>query len=221
MEMIHPLDLILFGSRDPISKTIQLMESIWYKDHRFSHVGIIVTSDVLPSLTFLIPGRLYILESNFTYGYSPDVESGYGKIGVQIRDLAHVLKDYTKEDRIVWLSLKDNPWNKYRSMCIQVMENIWKKYRNKGLDLNPIDLLSSVSPFFAMYRDDDIDDEVFCSEFVTLIYQCLGVLPKGIDPRDISPMDFLFLSAKNPYKGYLPIQLQSISLFDTPRNIYL
>lgn len=259
MKMISPLDLILFRSKDPISGVIRMVEGIEYKelppDREFSHVALVVTSDLLPSVPFLTPGRFYILESDWTYGYSPDVETGYGKFGVQIRDLIDVMKSYMytysiKNDpsvsnttdayldniqkgnkyilhplegnAVALLRLKSNPWNTNRNMCIRVMKDVYDTYGHRGFNLNPIDLLSSVFPTAKIYRNKgETIGGIFCSEIITIAYKSLGIIPASIDPRDLSPMDYLFLSDgvdPNMWK-YLPQILRGKPIFLSLVNI--
>lgn len=62
---IKALDLICFKGGDPVSALIRGLEKAYDGDDRFSHVGVIVTTEVL-SHPKMKPGSLYILESTAT-----------------------------------------------------------------------------------------------------------------------------------------------------------
>ena len=100
---IRPLDLIAFRGGDIISDLIATLESHEVGIGAFSHVGMVVTSEILPSCMvngkefYLAPDRVYVFESTFTYDIPhitdgvPDVTTGHGEFGVQLRDLEDVI----------------------------------------------------------------------------------------------------------------------------------
>ncbi len=211
-----PLDLLLFKGGDLFSTTIRFIEELTTGYGDYSHVGIIVTKDILPNVGGLEDGKLYVWESTMSHSLGgmtdgvPNVETGKGRLGAQIRDFKEVLKSYTQSEgtEVAWCKLIDNPWNpidenlsllaKRRKKLAKVMMKCHRDYGNKVYELNVLSLLASVIPCLRPARDtvewdEDEEDQdfVFCSELVALIYRRLGVLGKEFDPSNVVPVDFL------------------------------
>ena len=107
-----PFDAILFQGGDIVSNTIMIIEEMSTSDlAEFSHMGMLVNSDILPTISQLIPGRWYVFESTMSmkfYSSVQDTVSKKGKFGVQIRDFEEVISSYP--GRVAWAKLLNNPW---------------------------------------------------------------------------------------------------------------
>lgn len=231
---INPLDLIFFKGVDPLSITIRIIEDIAFEEDSFSHVGLVVTRDLLPDVTELEHGKLYIFESTLSV-LCKDAETHRRKFGVQIRELESVIDAYKflPGAKVAHVKLTANPWqgNEYnRKFCIKTMKVIHEKYGNNMYDINAFDLLATVTVPLRKYRlflnkfivagysflstssvitTQDIDEKMlFCSELVALVYQRLGILPKSVYPSDVAPMTLIELGRQ----GKLPIAIDPVYL---------
>lgn len=215
IQSIQPLDLIAFRGSDFVANIISTLENIVLGSGEFSHVGIVVSRDVLPSITQLVPNRYYVLESTMTANYpglgeiTPDVISNKGKVGVQIRDLEDVIRTYTisKNSYVAHCKLKHNPYLSNTYNIIKIMGKIYQQYGDKKYERNCLEFSGSLFSYVRPFRDNlnmiKVEDHqvfvnyntenkwYFCSELVALIYKEVGVLPKNIDIRDVAPMDLL------------------------------
>lgn len=120
VERAQPLDLLLFRGGDQISNILRMCQENVNGNGDFSHVGIIVTKKIL-KLKYLKSNRLYVWESTFSYPLAgitdgvPDVETGKGRFGVQIRDLEEVLNNMVgdkNQSALAWGRLEHNPWER-------------------------------------------------------------------------------------------------------------
>ena len=209
VDIAKPLDLLLFRGDDLVSNVILELQENANGEGSFSHAGLIVTSECMPFVEELKNGRLYVWESTMSMSLGgitdgvPDVESGHGKLGVQIRDLEDVVCSYTKDDAYVaWCRLVPNPWNErspgHIDNVIENMRSCHKDYGSKMYEINPLSLLASIIPCLRPFRnalekdEDQLEqDYVFCSELVALVYRRMGILDDKIDPSNVVPMDFL------------------------------
>ena len=228
-----PLDLILFKGSDYVSDAICIVEQKILDEGDFSHCGILVNSDLLPTIPQLIPGRWYVWESTlsatsgilsqFTDG-QPNIETGNGKFGVQIRDFEQVVTAYTKSGgKVAWAKLLSNPWGNVspHNNLVKTVCDVNKIYGTQTYDANCLDLLGAIFPCIRKPRDlfdsmlydghlvltsfhleannpNDlgITGWQFCSELVARVYQAIGLISKDLDPRDFTPVDFLGVNPK-------------------------
>lgn len=103
-ERFQPLDLILFRGTDIVSDTICIVSKLTTKEGDFSHCGLLVNKELLPTVPQLKANTWYVWESTFSavggllghFGDGvPNIETGKGRLGVQIRDFEAVVKGYT------------------------------------------------------------------------------------------------------------------------------
>jgi hypothetical protein len=176
-----PLDLIFFKGGDWPSKFIQYLEEKIVGDGMFSHVGILVSKDLLPGVKGLEEGEWYVWESTMSI-YIPyfqeddvvNIETGKGKLGVQIRKLKDVVASYTKlespagdshspessplsgpsssdpsvkeETFVAWAPLKDNPWKNplLRSFIIDKIAEVHRDTKDLSYEKNMFELGGSI-----------------------------------------------------------------------------
>lgn len=155
-----PLDLILFKGNDLISRIVEDIEyyNTGYSD--VSHVGMVVTSEILPSIPELEPNKIYIWESTSSLvipetnsTFIPDVETKTTRFGVQIRELKLVVDAYNGD--VYWAKLKNSPWlnpNK-RDKLLSDMKEIHQIYKQTHYESNPISLISSACRYFRPLRN--------------------------------------------------------------------
>lgn len=196
-----PLDLVLFRGNG-ISRAIVLVEKMVSDSDTpiFSHVGIVVSRDVLP-IDDLEEGILYVLESTLELHNSHDPKDvrGRRRTGVQLRKLEDIIQWYKGVVAIAKLIVV--PESK------GVLLSVWKEYKNGIYSGDIVSLLSAAFPClrgvskitYRIYTEtgmilhiSDFDNPyVMCSELVCIIYQRLGLIPKNIDPKNIIPMDLI------------------------------
>jgi hypothetical protein len=227
-KLIDPCDLVLFRGIDVISKLICKIEKLETNDGDYSHVGVIVTKELLPNIEELEPDRLYVLESTvtihkFTDGV-PDVRTKKTREGVQIRDLELVVKMYTKNGgKVAWGKLIKNPYLYNKNDTVKKITNLVNKYGYRSYDFSIFDELSAAFTFLRPIRlkfegfeyegmkilstlkiterkdMEDIKERViFCSDLVCLVYQHIGLIPKSTDSKDVMPIDFIVERPKEP-----------------------
>lgn len=154
-------------------------------------------------------------------GNIPNIETHKGKFGVQIRKLEDVLESYTKTEgsRVAWCQLIHNPWYNVfeREHIIDNLKDFHNTYGFRLYELNPLVLLSAVFPCCRRLRDcydyivldghkilvnlklssgketkDQVEEQtLFCSQFVTMVYKHIGLVPNNIDPSNVSPVSFI------------------------------
>lgn len=191
---IKPFDLIVFRGSDIVSDTISFVENQMLGCGEWTHVGMIVTTDIMP-IKNGVKDRLYILESTMSGSLGDgvnDIEKNKGTFGVQIRDFEDVVNKYDKhpDTRIGWCKLIKNPYdnkddlNRLKELC-----HIWyTRYIGITYDYNPCNLFSTVIPCLC---NSNSTNKMFCSELVTSFYQILGLLPKEIKCEHIAPQELL------------------------------
>jgi len=222
---IQPLDLIFFRGHDFISRLVLRAEAHLGCD-RFSHVGLVVTSEILPNIPELESGKLYLWESTSTDKRDPvtDVEDGKRHFGVQIRPLEDAVKVYSEGGEVTWGRLRNNPWTDItrRNEIRKVLSDIHEQFGRRTYEANVLSLLAVVFPWLRKARDAvdtviidgyklfrswsstligppdvPVAGWLFCSELIAIVYQNLNVLDKGQDVRNMAPADFL--GVRNPY----------------------
>ena len=215
-DKMKPLDLLLFRGSDPFSGFIRFIQNNMQLDDEFSHAGLIVTREVLPQLTQLRHGVKYVWESTCSWaGVSdgtPDIISGSGKLGVQIRDLESVVRGYLKGEgsKIAWFSLKNNPYNVDKKRVERILKNIYTQFGAARYEA-PLGLCAAVLPPLRKMRyvyghvttpegeilidlNQNFDgSRLFCSELVALIYQALDIIDCTLNPSDILPSHFVHM----------------------------
>lgn len=232
---LNPFDLVLFSGNDLISDIIRSVEYEKLSDGLISHVGMIVSKSILPFVDGLEENKLYIWEciSLFRFQYFninpvPDIQ-GKLKIGVQIRDLEQVIQSNNQNREYVYIGkLKNNPWiqNSNPIELQEKMKFIMNDYGNRYYDMNFFDMLSSVYKIFRPLRyvkdfltyyiyeyvygidvkPDEVLGPLFCSEFVSIIYKSIQVLPEDVKPENITPIHFIKKTNIDP----IPLILESI-----------
>jgi len=223
---IEPLDLLMFRGGDFVSKTIRFLEKKMLGNGSFSHVGIVVTRELMPWLKMLQPGEKYVWESTMSIPIGgfvedvPDVESGKGKFGVQIRFLEDVIDSYTNRESgslVAWAPLKDNPWKtkENQKSIIRKVRKLHKEVGCRTYELNFLELAASLFPPLRIFRkktkwvedigfgilrsfdivegdsEDEGDSFYFCSELVAYVYKKLDIISVSVNPQEVVPMDFL------------------------------
>ena len=220
-DQMQPFDLLLFRGKGKPSEFIQWIQASVLGNGIFSHCGIVVTKELMPWLKYLKPKTLYVWESTMSIPIGdftddvPNVETGKGKFGVQIRPLHEVIKAYTdveEESYVAWSPLIASPWEIMdRKILQKIIKILHKRIGAKTYELNLLELLASIFPCFRFLRNktewiEDATQDIlrswnlsetqgdmfyFCSELVATIYQEVGILDPSLDPSNVLPMDFL------------------------------
>lgn len=213
---LNSLDLICFRGGNSIADFITYLEKIqgskklryklWKKKKihipadAFSHLGIIVKSDILDDPR-LKPNTPYIFESTMSGFLTDGVYNIEGEVflGVQLRNFDDVMRGYDSviDSKIAVARLDRSLFDEADNNDIKnSFTEIFNKYNHIPYDLNPVSLLSSILKPVRYLRciaetTTSSTDWLFCSELVAIVYQELGLIPETINTRDVIPMDFL------------------------------
>ncbi len=208
---IQPLDLVFFRGGDFISDLVRFIQErsvkpkssaqdIRIPSSSFSHVGMIVTKEILND-DRLEEGKLYVWESTMSGNVGDGVKNIDGEtfFGVQLRDFEEVAKLYNGENgthiAIAHLKedIKKSIWEDFPQRILsERFTTIFKKYDGVRYDMNLISLGASFIPALRPLRDlVETKEWLFCSELVACVYKDLGLLPSDINPKNTVPMDFL------------------------------
>lgn len=211
LEKAKPFDLIVFRGEDFISSTISHVEKKAFGTGEWTHVGVIITKDVL-DFKNAKRGKLYVWESTMSGGISGDnvldEETNKGKFGVQIRDFEKVIQSYlrTGKSRIGWCPLKNNPLVKKSNETIDDFVNrifkikncvteFYKAHKDSPYDNKVLPLFKTIFPCFGklplIHKLFKSKNKLFCSEMVTLLYQHLNLVDISIDPETIAPVELI------------------------------
>jgi hypothetical protein len=176
---IKPFDLIAFRGGDLASELISVFEKYEVGVGNFTHVGMIVTADILPFCKKvdgekfeLDPNKLYLYQSTFTYTVPyivdgvQDVTTGKGFFGVQLCDMEEVIPNYisSKTTKVAYCKLIDNPWESHkgendedlkirRAKLTSDFQNFFEEYQGRMYEMDPLSLLSAMFPTLRSIRD--------------------------------------------------------------------
>jgi hypothetical protein len=204
---ISDLDLIFFKGTELVSRIIMDAEKTWLGAGDWSHCGIVISKRSLPSLNSTEPDdTLYLWESTISSNEKiitnddvPDIESGKCVFGVQIRKLDDVIaEDFKMGVTCYWAKLISNPinqipsesdqdFNMRKSIIKGQLDQLHKQYYHEPYPLDFFRISRAVFGCCNCIKTVDARKCVFCSQFVTIVYQTLGIVPKSIDPGLVSP----------------------------------
>lgn len=213
---IKPFDLICFRGDEFVSKTISKIQEYYFGNGEWTHVGLVITSDIIPFKNSK-PNTIYILESTMSGNFGDTVnneETGLGKFGVQIRRLDKVIDNYIKNDitKIGWCKLINNPLEKQNNEIeIEYNDRINKLkldindfyniHKEDKYDYKIITMFKTIFPCINknkyIRKFFHTDNKYFCSELVAEIYRIIGIIPKNIDPEEIAPIELLGYTNNN------------------------
>jgi hypothetical protein len=153
--------------------------------------------------------ELYIWESTMSSDNSAidatvaiNVETGLPFFGVQIRNLTSVIEGSLKNGiGVSWSKLLFNPLlqstgesesefkDRVRKVETQLNE-LHKEYYLRPYPLNIFRLMRGLCGCLKCVKPLDDKGAVFCSQFVAIVYQTLGILDKGHVAGEVVPEDF-------------------------------
>lgn len=216
---IRPLDIIFFRGTDLLSHTIRECERHHANIHSYdcslvpSHIGIVVSRELIPHVACMEPSKLYLLESTITYGYvtstSPIIDGV--KNGVQLRELKRALDVYcnpplTQYDKFCatvracppsayWGRLRHNPYKTQHAR--RVMTRIYDLLMSQPYDLTFVQQFGSTFRCMRGISRSLVSKSryIFCSQLVAIIIDQLGIC--GIpDCSCVCPLDFIHMHCK-------------------------
>ena len=207
---LKPFDLLLFKGGDFVSdfiRTLQRFDLEHDVADNFSHVGMVVTSDIL-DYEFVKPGKIYILESAMSgkLGQGVKTVEGNSGLGVFLRDFDELVYKYDKSNdtRAAVAPVVNNPYenatNEERKELKRQFTRFFHTVNGDRYDLNPISLLSVISsPLTKLFRlirrkvsdVTDTDEWLICSALIAKTYIEFGILPDTVVPKHTYPVDFL------------------------------
>ncbi len=205
LQEVRPLDLIGFIGETIVSKMIRKLEAraAGRTEYDFSHVGIVVTKDILPVVSLdggknvhLEEGVHYLLESTISSG-TPDVCDESHRIGVQLRNLSEVIGDGHGD--VFHCRLKKNPLDHEPLEDVRTRFSIFfHEYWKQSYNLDPLSAAGLLFPVFRglrslskpVYTKLRRKESQLCSELAARCYQRFGLIPLEFDCADVTPTDF-------------------------------
>ena len=232
---LRPLDLLLFAGEDGISGMIRFLQERGIESERkinlestdvFSHVGIVVTSEILDS-PLIEEGKIYVWESTISGRFGQNVQNVRHEdfLGVQLRNLDELFPAYD-DPPSTWIAvchLSNNPYD----LAPSEDEKVYLKRRFTAIfdrldgvryDLNPVALASSIFPVLRPTRRQMKKilegsgakilsapaEWLFCSELAATVYRDMGLYPESIIPDNVLPMDLIGYDIDGIDRGGLP-----------------
>lgn len=209
-DKLRPFDLIAFHGGDCVSELISKLETYKVGVGAFSHVGMVVTADILPEASFdgktvqLKPNHPYVFESTFSYDIggmadgSHDIVTGKGAFGVQLRDLEEVIPRYISNEKtkVAWCRLLNNPFDLIadesednlvlrRKVLQEEFTEFFKKYEHRTYEADMESLLAAMFPALRPLRK--IRDNIFKG-----LYKVLHSI--GLAKNKVGPAGWQFCS---------------------------
>lgn len=217
---LRPLDLLLFSGGEFVSKFIKHVEIKQLKQKKgvpvepgaFSHVGLVVTSEILDH-ELVLPGNIYIWESTMGGALGDGVMNVEGEtfFGVQLRDFDALVPIYDapNDTNIAVAHLLVNPLDTTPDIK-KKFTDVFHKYNGVLYDINLLNELGSIFGGCRKIRDmiEDVigDDEwLFCSEHVATVYQDMGIFPPTVIPENVVPMDLVGYERDTDTQGGAPL----------------
>jgi hypothetical protein len=204
---LRPFDPIFFKGGELVSNSIRTLQQMGNKiphSGDFTHVGIVVTSEILDDV-HVLPGKTYIWESILGGVLGHGITNIQGKtfIGVQLRDFDQLIINYDQPNstRIACGHLLRNPLDyEPHDQIKQRFTDFFRKYDGAIYDFNFYSLLSSLFRCLRPCREpiEEIcrtEKWIFCSELVALAYKHFGVYPSTINEKNVVPRDIAFPEA--------------------------
>lgn len=222
---LRPFDLVMFSGADFISNLIKYCEAKGLQNKiptnyvapgAFSHLGLIVTSDIL-SHPSVLPGKIYIWESTMSGVYGEGVTNIDDKsfFGVQLRDfdLLFPVYDRPNDTRVAVAQLVHNPLDgrstEERLSIRSKFTELFISLNGIRYDYNPLTLFGSLFTRLRCARDTSYavfgDRWVFCSELVAIVYKRFGIFPLSVKPDNMVPMDFVGYEVDSHRNGGAPM----------------
>ena len=232
---IKPLDAIFFKGTELVSKSIIKFQEIVLGKGEWSHVGLVINKSIMPSLN-VKDDELYIWESTISSDNSLitndptlDAESQKPVFGVQIRKLSDVIANSNKNGvELGYAKLLDNPIDKKDTesedeykMRLYIIRNklnaLHKRYYHRTYEINICRLFAALlSCCFCCRSSCCIGKRwKFCSQFVAIVYQNLGLLSNKFDAAVIVPQD---LATPAYSEENLPIMFDDIKKIESDTN---
>jgi len=225
---VRPLDLIVFKGGDCVSDGIRKLELLETGSDAISHVEVAINGLWCSNIK-LAPGvtnkTMLSWGSTLSGGINdgmPNEETGKTTFGVQIRVLEDLISQYIQNPlaNVGVCRLIDNPTTKHKNESLlnflsrteltrTKISNAYVKYNGMTYNANPFALLGAMFPSMRPMRNavgevlgrfTSANKWLFCSEWVCVLYEELGIIcddTDGIhdgkmpDPRDVLPVDFL------------------------------
>lgn len=192
------LDLIFMGSNDSVSKCIRCVEACIHGKADWSHVGLVISKKYVH---LVYPNddpedTLYIWEAILSSTIPLicpeqvlDADSKTSVFGVQVRKLDDVIKGaLSSGQRVGYGKLLNNPVYIDPLLIMNKTKQLYREYYHRGFEDDPGECACACLPCNCHCCGDT---NVFCSEFVSHIYQELDIMGRQFDPSKIMPQDFV------------------------------
>jgi len=202
LDDMESFDLLCVNDSTSGCKISKLFQSICATSGKWAHVGIVIKNDIIPT----IKNKIYIWHSSSTYK------------GVHIEELDKFYKLYDfKVTEIAWCKLKNNPLHRktddtdesYTKRVTLIKKKINIFYNStKHSTFNHLRCINLVFPIIKnikLYEEEVkepypnliIKKSYFCSEFATIIYKLINVIPADVEVDLFFPITLINYENKN------------------------
>lgn len=224
LAQVRPLDLLVFKGAEGVSNLISKAETVETGIGTVTHVEVAINKEWCEEIK-INDDRLCSWGSTLSGKLNDgtiNAETGHSFFGVQVRDLRDLVHNYLKTPGadVGLCRLKSNPIeqrpdesdDEYTARISKLRANIcsaYDKYNNCMYNINVFSLMGAMFPKLRGLRNAALDviDEItpahrwlFCSEFVALLYEEIGVITdetdgvvdgKIPDASNVLPVDFV------------------------------
>ena len=234
---LQSFDLLLFRGGDFISDFIRFIERrvirdmdpklikrIPIKHSNYSHVGMVVKSDILNHPT-IKEGEVYIWESTMSGDYADGVPNidGVPYFGVQLRKFDEVMDAYDRPlDTAVAVAplngaTRTRVWKEGESVIQERFTSLFNRLNGITYDANLYSLFSAAYPCLRGRRQRieeamETEEWLFCSELVATVYVTMGIYPVTVNPKNVIPIDFIGFDRDSVADGGVPIVVEEPQL---------
>jgi len=202
LDDMESFDLLCVNNSTLGGKVSQLFQNICTGNGKWAHVGIVIKNDIIPT----IKNKIYIWHSS----------NSFKGVNLQELDKYYKLQNFNITE-IAWCKLKNNPLHRknddtdesYTKRVTLIKKKINIFYNStKHSTFNHLQCINLVFPFLKnikLYEEEVnepypnliIKKSYFCSEFLTIIYKLINVIPADVEIDSIFPITLINYENKN------------------------
>ena len=200
-----PLDLLMFSSNGILGNIIGELEKLELGAGKWTHTGLVITSEIMPDVKSIKPGKMYVLES--TLGLEvPDIKGENHRYGPQIRDVEAILQTEYKSGTVALFKLKNNPFRTAPTGSFdrtnKDIADIQSKFKDIYNDVSTkeYDIIGPIPGLFPSCRKEFnaipivnkyIEERFYCSELCAYVYKQFNIISQNVNPAYVVPEDFM------------------------------
>ena len=192
---VRPFDVLLFTSKDKISKLIANVQKMRTKNGAFSHTALVVTGEMMG----FADNDLYTWEITMGGRMNDGITdvNGQSFLGVQNRKLSEVIEHYGQNGSDKKVALLRNKTDLFSNIDDSQKEELLRRVGLLKSQVNYSPYITNgcllVKSVFHAPRglDDNIPKRFFCSQFVAFVLQKMGILNEKVKCEFVIPVDFI------------------------------